>query len=106
MYRNLAALWANYAADGRIDRLLLEKLVDHRSNLSPLYDAIPNTQLTIVRLHTPLALIEERLRRREPNPESEISAARWWAPRANQSATGQISCRRACAGAGRRPRRL
>jgi hypothetical protein len=33
----------------------------------------------VVRLHAPLALIEERLRSREKaDPEQEVSAARWW----------------------------
>ena len=35
---------------------------------------------SVVRLHAPLPLIEERIRRREPNPEDELSAARWLEP--------------------------
>jgi hypothetical protein len=81
MYRNLGAVWSNYSAGGRIDRLLLEKLVDHRTNLARLHETIPDAELIIVRLRAPLDLIEKRLRRREPDPEGELSAARWWTER-------------------------
>jgi hypothetical protein len=35
----------------------------------------------VVRLRAALSVLEERIRRREPdpNPEGELSAARWWA---------------------------
>lgn len=79
MYRNLAALWSNYAARGA-ERLLLEMLVEDRSVLLRLAEAIPGAEITMVRLHAPLALIEERIRRREPDdPEGELCGARWWA---------------------------
>jgi chloramphenicol 3-O-phosphotransferase len=79
MYRNLAGLWSNYAARGA-GRLLLEMLVENRSELRRLAEAIPGAEITMVRLHAPLALIEERIRRREPDdPEGELCGARWWA---------------------------
>jgi len=81
---NLAALWSNFAARGA-NRLLLAQILKHRSQLQRLKEAIPESQLTVVRLHAPLSLIEERLRRREPNPEEELDAARWLAPRMDAS---------------------
>lgn len=77
---NLAALWSNFAARGA-DRLLLAQILEHRSQLQRLREAIPESQLTVVRLHAPLSLIEERIRRREPNPEEEQCAAGWLVPR-------------------------
>jgi len=72
---NLAALWSNFAARGA-DRLLLAQILEHPSQLQRLKEAI----------HAPLSLIEERLRRREPNPEEELGAARWLAPHMGASA--------------------
>ncbi len=80
-YRNLASVWANYSAAGA-DRLLLGLLLEQRSDLLPVYEAIPGAEITVVRLHAPLPLIEERLRLREKTiPEAEVSAARWWVSR-------------------------
>src|SRR6266536_4436707 len=61
IHRNLAALWSNYASRGA-ERLLLEKLVEHRSQLRPVQEAIPDAEITVVRLQAPLPLIEERVR--------------------------------------------
>jgi len=81
MYRNLAELWSNYAARGA-ERLLLEMLAGDRSELRWLAEAVPGAAITVVRLHAPLELIEERIRRREPDdPEGELCGARWWAAR-------------------------
>jgi hypothetical protein len=78
-YRNLASLWSNFAARGA-DRLLLERIIERRAQLRGLLEAIPGSQVTVVRLHAPLALIEERVRMSEPFPDEELSAARWLAP--------------------------
>ena len=80
MYRNLAALWSDYAARGA-ERLLLELLVEDRSQLARLAEAIPGAEITMVCLHAPLELIEKRVRRREPDPDpvGELCGARWWA---------------------------
>lgn len=80
MWRNLAALWSNYSAQG-VDRLLLEWLIERREQLHPINAAVPNATITIARLRAPLEVIEGRISRREPDPDGELSAARWWAPR-------------------------
>jgi hypothetical protein len=81
-YRNLASLWSNFAAAGA-ERLLLERVLEARSQLRHLQEAIPDAQVTVVRLRAPLSLIEERVRTREPHATSEwhLGAARWLAPR-------------------------
>lgn len=76
---NLASLWSNFAARGA-DRLLLERILWRRSQIQHLCGAIPGSKVTVVRLHAPLSLIEERIRKREPDPERELSAARRLAP--------------------------
>jgi hypothetical protein len=84
-YRNLAAVWANYQAGGA-DRILLSLLMERLSDLQPVYEAIPDAEIKVVRLQAPLALIEERLRLREKTiPEEEVSAAQWWVSRLENS---------------------
>jgi adenylylsulfate kinase len=81
-YRNLACVWSNFAAGGA-ERLLLERVLEQRSQLRHLEAAIPGAEVTVVRLRAPLDLIEERLRARQASAESEwhLGAARWLAPR-------------------------
>lgn len=79
-YRNLALLWPNFAAQGA-QRLLLEQLVEHASQLRQLRSTLPTATITVVRLTAQLSLIEERLRAREPYPDGELAAARWLTPR-------------------------
>lgn len=76
---NLAALWSNYAALGA-SRLLLAGLVEQRSDLHFLLEAVPGAAVTVVRLDAPLSVLESRIRLREPGrPEGELDGARWWA---------------------------
>jgi hypothetical protein len=78
VYNNLATLWSNFAAVGAT-RLLLAALVEHRSELRLAAEAIPDAAVTVLRLHAPLAIMEERIRRREPaSPDGELDGARWW----------------------------
>jgi adenylylsulfate kinase len=84
-YRNLASVWANYQEAGA-DRLLLSLLMERKSDLQGVYEAIPAAEIKVVRLSAPLALIEERLRLREKTiPDEEVSAARWWVSRLEDS---------------------
>jgi hypothetical protein len=43
-------------------------------------EAVPGAAVTVVRLHAPLSVLEQRIRLREPgSPEGEIDGAHWWA---------------------------
>ncbi len=78
VYRNLAALWSNFAAVGA-SRLLVAGLVEQRSELRLFSEAVPGATLTVVRLHAALSVLEDRIRLREPgSPDSELDGARWW----------------------------
>jgi hypothetical protein len=83
-YANLASVWSNFADRGA-ERLLIELILEDRSQLRQLCRAVPGAEVTVVRLRAPLSLIEERLRNREPSPDSEVAAARWLAPRMDES---------------------
>jgi hypothetical protein len=65
VYKNLAALWSNFAAIGA-SRLLLSALVERRSELELVSRAVPGAVITIVRLHASLPVLEQRIRLREP----------------------------------------
>ena len=76
--QNLAALWTNFALAG-VTRLLLSGLVQRRSEAQRISEAVPGARLTVVRLHAPLAVLEARIRLREPgSPDGELDGARWW----------------------------
>jgi predicted kinase len=78
VYGNLAGLWSNFAAVGA-SRLLLAGLIEQRSELRLVSEAVPGAAVTVVRLHAPLPVLEKRIRLREPaSPEGEIDGARWW----------------------------
>jgi chloramphenicol 3-O-phosphotransferase len=77
-YQNLAVLWSNFVAVGA-SRLLLSALVEQRSDLRLVSEAIPGAAITVVRLHASLSTLEQRIRRREPAaPDDELVGARWW----------------------------
>ena len=78
VYQNLAALWSNFAAVGA-SRLLLSGLVERRSEVERVLTAVPGADVTVVRLHAPLPVLEQRIRLREPaSPDGELDGARWW----------------------------
>jgi hypothetical protein len=81
-YRNLACVWSNFAAAGA-ERLLLERVLEQRSQLREFQAAIPGAEVTVVRLRAPLALIEQRVHVRHAHAASEwhLGAARWLTPR-------------------------
>jgi chloramphenicol 3-O-phosphotransferase len=79
VYRNLAALWPSFVAVGAT-RLLVSDLVEQRSDLRLVSEAIPGAAVTVVRLHASLSTLEQRIRRREPaSPDGDLAGARWWA---------------------------
>lgn len=61
---NLAAVWANDRAAGA-ERLVLARVVQHRSDLPAFEAAIPGAQITVCRITAPASLVETRLRARE-----------------------------------------
>jgi DNA polymerase III delta prime subunit len=61
---NLASLWSNFRAAGAT-RLLVCRVLECRSLLRYIADAVPGASIVIVRLRAPLNLIHERLRARE-----------------------------------------
>jgi hypothetical protein len=78
VYQNLSVLWSNFAAVGA-SRLLLSGLVERRPELERVSRAVPGAVVTVVRLHAPLAVLEQRIRLREPaSPDGELDGARWW----------------------------
>lgn len=81
-YGNLGALWSNFVTVGA-DRLILSALVEDRSDLGGVAEAVPGAVVTLARLHAPLAVLERRIRSREVGGavEGELDGARWWTRR-------------------------
>jgi adenylylsulfate kinase len=63
-HRNLACMWANFRNAGA-GRLLLARVLEHRSLLRPIMEAVPGAAITVVRLRAPLAVVQTRIRHRE-----------------------------------------
>lgn len=63
-YRNLAAIWPNYRAAG-IECLILADVVESRDQVAAYERAMPAAAVTVIRLDVPMALIIQRLERRE-----------------------------------------
>lgn len=64
MFRNLSAIWSNYRAEG-VDYLVLARVIEDREHLRRYKASIPGARIKVVRVHTPSALVQQRLRRRE-----------------------------------------
>ena len=63
-YRNLAAVWANFAAAGA-ERLVLAYVIERREDLQPIRDAITGAEVTLVRLRAPDDVLQSRVAHRE-----------------------------------------
>jgi hypothetical protein len=63
-HRNLASVWANYRAAGA-ERLILSRVLEARSLLGRIEDAVPGAEVTVVRLRAPLAVLHTRFAARE-----------------------------------------
>jgi chloramphenicol 3-O-phosphotransferase len=57
-------MWANFRAAGA-RRLLLARVLEDRSLLQPIVEAVPGARVTVVQLHAPLAVLQARIRSRE-----------------------------------------
>jgi predicted kinase len=64
VHRNLACVWANCAAAGA-QRLVVCRVLEARSLLDRIVDAVPGARITVVRLQAPLPVLQQRLRARE-----------------------------------------
>ena len=64
LHRNLACMWANFQQAGA-DRLILARVLEARSLLRHIVDAVPGAEVTVVRLRAPLAVLRARIRSRE-----------------------------------------
>ncbi len=74
-HRNLACMWANVRQAGA-DRLLLVRVLEARSLLRHVVEAVPGAEVTVVRLRAPLAVLRARIRSREAsNPSWFLGAA-------------------------------
>jgi hypothetical protein len=95
-HRNLACMWANFREVGA-DRLIFVRVLETRSLLRRVTEAVPGAQITVVRLRAPLAVLHERIRSREasdpewswappPTPRRSLSGhgskTTWWTTRA------------------------
>jgi energy-coupling factor transporter ATP-binding protein EcfA2 len=65
-HRNLACMWTNFRQAGA-DRLILVRVLEDRSLLRRVTEAVPGAQITVVRLRASLAVLHERIRSREAN---------------------------------------
>src|SRR5215471_17116259 len=63
-HRNLACLWANFRQAGA-GRLLLVRVLEDRSLLRQVAEAVPGAKITVVRLRAPLPVLHARIRARE-----------------------------------------
>ena len=81
-HRNLACMWVNFRAVGA-ERLIISRVLEARSLISHITDAVPGTDVVVVRLRAPLDVVEARIRdrnRSHPNGSSmppPISCRQW-----------------------------
>jgi chloramphenicol 3-O-phosphotransferase len=64
IHRNLAVMWRHFH-DAGARRLVLCRVLEDRSLLRHVRDAVPGADITVVHLRVPLATLHARLRRRE-----------------------------------------
>lgn len=86
IHRNLANLWENFRLAGA-SRLLICRVLECRSSLRYVADAVPGANITVVRLRAPLDLLRERLIAREsPRPADwYLNAATYLVEKMEQS---------------------
>ena len=68
--RNLAAIWANYAEAG-IGRAVIARVVESRTELAAFRRAIPGAEIVVCRLVASVAVLRERVARREAGSSYE-----------------------------------
>ena len=60
---NLACMWLNFRAVG-VERLIVTRVLESRSLIRHLTDAVPGAEVVVVRLRAPLAVVQARIRER------------------------------------------
>jgi adenylylsulfate kinase-like enzyme len=73
--KNLAALWRNFREAGAT-WLILNWVVESKDELEAYREAIPSAELIVVRLRAPVAVLEERVRRRATDSDLAWEIAR------------------------------
>ena len=68
-HRNLACMWANFREAGA-DRLIVVRVLEARSLLRRVSEAVPGAEITVVRLRAPVAVLHQRIRSREAGDPS------------------------------------
>jgi hypothetical protein len=64
IHRNLAIMWGQFRQAGA-RRLVLSRVLEDRSLLRPVGEAVPGAEITVVHLRVTLPMLHARLRRRE-----------------------------------------
>lgn len=64
VFRNLASLWRNARASGT-ERLVLARVIEDREELARYRRAIPDADITVVRLRAPIRTLQQRVRQRD-----------------------------------------
>ena len=74
-HRNLACMWTNFSAAGA-ERLIVSRVLEARSLVHRIADAVPGADVVVVRLRAPLDVVEARIRSRDrAHPEWFLGAA-------------------------------
>ena len=74
-HRNLACMWSNFRAVGT-ERLIISRVLEARSLVHRIADAVPGADVVVIRLRAPLAVIQARIRSRDgAHPEWFLGAA-------------------------------
>jgi adenylylsulfate kinase len=73
--RNLAAVWANYAAAGA-ERLVVVDIVEHADDIVKLGEAVRGAEIVVVRLRATVPALHQRLEGREAGASLDWHRAR------------------------------
>jgi adenylylsulfate kinase len=73
--RNLALVWANYAAAGA-ERLIIADIVERRDDIDDYQKAVPGARIVVVRLRADLVTLRARLEYREVGTSLDWHQAR------------------------------
>jgi hypothetical protein len=86
-HRNLACMWANFREAGA-PRLILSRVLEARSLLRRIEEAVPGAKITVVRLRAPLPVLRARIEAREGgrDPSWYLGAAEYLAEAMEQQA--------------------